>query len=353
MLNAGQSDSIASLLRHIEDSWPVNRWGRSNVVVAVSGGADSTALLRLLAALKQTHGGSGELIALYCHHQTRKSCDAEQGFVMQLAKKLSCRFHCETMELGSRSDKVDTALPSEDSLRQFRYEAFMTTAKKFAARYVATAHHSDDQIETVLFRLFRGTGIHGLAGIPAIRVDRDVTLVRPLLDTSKAELLQALGDWDQEYCLDESNGNEKYARNFIRNQVMPLIKQRFERTAEASILRVAAQARQMEQLLESLAAPILQDVQHPKQGQRTAKIAVDQLVAQPAAVVIYVAGSLWRQSKLPLKEMTQTKWDQIREMIVNGDDCRLQLPGKVTAVVDAKQFWLEATPPFQRRSDRS
>ena len=151
MLKTGQSETINALLSKIAVAWPTHQWVDAVVVVGVSGGADSVALLHLLHLLRQQAGGSGELVAMYCDHNTRPQCQREKKFVSDLAARLKCKFASKSISTtesdGPRSDA------SEESLRGFRYAAFREVALEFGARYVVTAHHADDQIETVLFRM--------------------------------------------------------------------------------------------------------------------------------------------------------------------------------------------------------
>ncbi len=145
-------------------SWPAAEWQNLTVIVAVSGGPDSVALLRGLAALKRQAGGEGRLIVAHLNHHLRPEADEDSRFVAELAKRLELPFeggNAAVAELAARQgDGVEVAA------REARYSFLRQTAEKFGARYVAMAHTTDDQVETVLLNVLRGTGLAGLAGMP-------------------------------------------------------------------------------------------------------------------------------------------------------------------------------------------
>lgn len=147
----------------LAQSWPPATWRDVTVVIAVSGGADSVALLHGLKALDQ--GGAGELIAAHFDHRLRAESGEDAAFVRDLAEEIGCR-----AEIGVASQPTRSAGDGlEAAAREARYDFFRETARRLGARFVVTAHTADDQAETVLQRLIRGTGLHGAAGIPRAR----------------------------------------------------------------------------------------------------------------------------------------------------------------------------------------
>ncbi len=170
------NSSLKLICERIHAFFPAQRWTDVDVVVAVSGGPDSVALLRALDEIRRSQTGRGQLIVAHCNHQTREHCDLDQEFVRQLAGQLGLQFRVATKPPAA-SDAVLGI--SEESLRNWRYQALLSIARSVGARYLATAHNADDQAETILFRMIRGTGISGLQGIPRIRTASDITIVRP------------------------------------------------------------------------------------------------------------------------------------------------------------------------------
>ena len=119
----------------------------------------------------------------------------------------------------------ETHMNGQAAARELRYEFLLEVADKYQASRIALAHHADDQAETILMRLIRGTGALGLTGIPIRRRVKNVELIRPLLRIYKSEVLQHCEQHGLGFCLDSSNAHNKYVRNQIRNELIPLLKQ--------------------------------------------------------------------------------------------------------------------------------
>lgn len=227
---------------------------RKKLIVAVSGGADSAALLHLLL-----EGGYRNLvIAHFNHHLRGKASDGDAEFVRNLAGKLGLPFvlgEGDVRELASaRKCSVETAA------REARYGFLAETARKHRTRMVVLAHHADDQVETCLFNFLRGSGIAGLSGMKS-RSTRTVDgveleLLRPLLAITKAELLGYLKDRKIRFREDSSNAVADASRNKLRLKVLPLIEQLLGPSFKGSILRNARLLADEEELLSSLASPI-------------------------------------------------------------------------------------------------
>src|SRR5690606_1554508 len=145
-------------------------------------------------------------VAHFNHRLRGEAADADQQWVAQLAQRLGIEF------LNERAPTADP-LRSEEAARRARYEFLTQAAGGTGARYVAMGHTADDQIETVLLRIFRGTGLAGLVGIPAIRpLGQVATIVRPMLAIHRHEVEQALQSLGQEYRTDASNAESSFAR---------------------------------------------------------------------------------------------------------------------------------------------
>ena len=155
------------------------------------------------------------VVAHFNHRLRGADSDGDSQFVSKLSEELGLEFY------GGAAD-VDDGAVSENDFRHQRYNFLFRVARQTNCRYVVTAHHRDDQVETVLFRLFRGTGVGGLGGIPVARVvDESLTIMRPMLNVTKREIESALEAWNQPWRSDVSNSTSQYARNFIRNEVLP------------------------------------------------------------------------------------------------------------------------------------
>jgi tRNA(Ile)-lysidine synthase len=191
------------------------------VVVAVSGGPDSVAMLHVLFLLSERY--SWRLVVAHVNHKFRgDESDAEAAFVAELAKSYSLPCEIGNIDVPAYIDQ--TSLNAQVAAREKRYEFLHEVANRYHATRVALAHHADDQAETIMMRILRGTGPSGLAGMPERRVEKKVELVRPFLRIYKAEVVQYCREHGLEYCMDSSNELRKYARNQIRLDVMPFLR---------------------------------------------------------------------------------------------------------------------------------
>ena len=185
------------------------------VVVGVSGGADSVALLHCLTRDLPQY----QLYPVVCHvnHKLRGAeSDQDEAFVRSLCEHLGvpCHVLSEDVALLAEQRKIGVEVCG----RELRYDFFTKTAAQYGENVkIATAHTLSDQAETVLFRLTRGAGLHGLCGIPPMRG----AIIRPLLEVTRAEVESYLSGIGLEYRIDSSNRETVYARNRIRLKVVP------------------------------------------------------------------------------------------------------------------------------------
>ena len=226
------------------ESWPPESWRAHRAVVAVSGGADSTALLLAVSELHRWTGAAPAIVVAHVNHQLRGDDSLEdQRFVEELAVRLRVDLHVTRIDprrWEAGSDGLEAAA------REARLEFFRQVAADVGARYVLTAHTADDVAETLLFRLLRGTGVDGLATIPPVRLlAPDVTLVRPWLGLRRAEILEFLTECDQPFRHDASNDSAAHTRNRIRHELLPLMHDVMGRDVTESLVRLSEQARAM------------------------------------------------------------------------------------------------------------
>ena len=208
-------------------------WRGQAVVLAVSGGCDSVALLRLSRPLARDLDLT--LSVAHLHHGTRgEAADADADFVQNLAASLDLPF-----DLGRW--KPDQASAFEAWARTARYAWLAQVARERNAHAVATAHTSDDQAETILFRILRGTGPKGLAGIPSRRALTDqVSLIRPLLAASidRLSLQTLLQNLDQPWREDATNKDVHHARARIRHNLLPSLAADYNPRVREALLRL-------------------------------------------------------------------------------------------------------------------
>ena len=222
--------------------------------MAVSGGADSVALLHLLL-----EAGRGNLIVAHFNHRLRgKASDGDAAFVGKLAAKMG--LPCETGAEDVRSLAVKRKCSVETAAREARYSFLAAVARKHRTRSVVLAHHADDQVETCLFQFLRGSGIAGIAGMKP-RSKRSVEgveleLLRPLLALPKQELLTYLRERKIRFREDATNAVADASRNKIRLKILPLIEELLGPSFKESIVRNARLLADEEDLLSSLTLPM-------------------------------------------------------------------------------------------------
>ncbi|HKV94195.1 MAG TPA: tRNA lysidine(34) synthetase TilS [Candidatus Angelobacter sp.] len=260
------------------------------IAVAVSSGADSVALLRALLELGQEFGIV--LSVAHFHHQIRGAeADSDQQFVSDLALQFQLKFHLGSADVPAYAR--DRKLSLESAARELRHRWFAELIRQDVADKIATAHTLDDQAETVLMKILRGTGVRGLAGIAAAQKERH--LVRPLLGTTRKEIETYLSSIHQSWRNDSSNLDLGHTRNRIRHTLLPLLERDFNPAIRRTLADLADVARAEDDYwskeLESLLPRLVRQGKPTRSGRTTTGeaekiLAVDltSLRAQPEAV---------------------------------------------------------------------
>ena len=214
------------------------------IVVAVSGGADSTALLLALEELKTAGQLGVDICVAHLDHRLRSSSAKDAKWVANLATRLGYRSVTGRSKVAENSEATGENL--EQAARKARYAFLERTAKKVSANYVLTAHTMDDQAETVLMRLMRGSAGAGLGGMEAVRPlakNSEIKLVRPLLWARRADTEDYCRLRKTEFLSDEMNDDESFARVKVRKHLLPLMES-FNRKVVEALSRTAAQLRE-------------------------------------------------------------------------------------------------------------
>jgi tRNA(Ile)-lysidine synthase len=239
------------------------------VVVAVSGGADSTALLLAIAELKTSNKLFTDICVAHLDHKLRKSSTRDSKWVADLATKLGFR------SVIGRSKVAENAREAGDNLeqaaRKARYDFLERTAKRVSAQYVLTAHTMDDQAETVLLRLMRGSAGTGLGGMEAMRSltkGGSIKLVRPLLWARRTDTEDYCRIRKTEFLVDEMNDDQKFARVKVRKQLLPLMHSFNNRIVEA-LSRTATQLREDGAVLFNDSGALLRQAAVASEGDET------------------------------------------------------------------------------------
>lgn len=376
---------LDSLPRRFAASWPAADWADVNVLVAVSGGADSIALARLMLAVRQP--GAGELFVAHVNHRLRAAAsDDDEAFVARFCQQHGIHFRAaagDPRELARREgDGIEAAA------RATRYAALEHFAAQVGARYVALAHTADDQAETILHRVARGTGLAGLRGMPRTRRLGHAALIRPLLGMRRSELREYLAALGQPYREDASNALLAHVRNRLRHQVLPPLAEHVNADVTAALVRLGEMAVEVGAVIDPLveqlaqravrtlprdanesrqenerprdtrhrpdaadgaAVPTSDDIDFPPQAMAeagradTQRVIVDGrvLTDQPRYLVRELLVRIWRERHWPRQQMSYAQWERLADLLLAREPAAsaVSLPGGILA--RRRGDWLE------------
>ena len=292
----------------------------TRVVVGVSGGSDSVALVHLLVELQEA-GNFRVAGVAHVHHGLRgEGADRDEAFCRELAESLSLPAFVEHVDVRERARRERRSL--EDAARLERGEALRRAADASGSDRIAIGHTRDDQAETVLLKLLRGAGTRGLAAIHP----RIGPVVRPLLDVGRDDLRGWLDGRGLTFVEDETNEDFRFRRNVVRHRLLPVLRQEFGSAVTVALARHAEVAREDESLLNSLAAPLVLRLVRTDES----NIAVDcpGMAELPAALQRRVALQALRMSGV-----REPGFEQALNLLAlaGGTSGALQLPGGVRA----------------------
>lgn len=237
-----------AVLARLTEAWPNGL--SSPLLLSVSGGPDSVALTHVLA------GERYPFEIAHIDHQTRGEGSAEDArFVEALAQSLGVPFHLHSEDIEAGAEK--SPMSFEEFARERRYAFLIKTAKERNCAAIATGHHADDQAETVLMRVLRGTGPRGIAGTPPVAERDGVRIVRPFLQVRRGEILAWLRERNLRYCHDETNLDTDFVRNRIRHELLPQLRREYNPRVTEALDRLADLARTEDDLLQSFTEDFL------------------------------------------------------------------------------------------------
>ncbi len=228
-----------------------------NVLIALSGGPDSVFLLHFLNKFKKKF--KIEIGAVHINHILRGT-DSERDniFCKAICKELSIPFYHLRKNIKSYAEKNSISL--EVAGRKIRYEFFEKISVAKGYKKIATAHNADDNVETVLINLIKGAGLKGIAGIPVKRKN----IIRPILSLTKKEILDYLEENKFEYRVDQSNLSNEFERNFLRNEVIPLIYENINSALSKTVLNTSLNLQQLNYGIANFADKIKSDIKSNK-----------------------------------------------------------------------------------------
>lgn len=296
--------------------------------VAVSGGPDSVALLSALVSIASKH--ELNLQVLHVNHGLRHEADAEQQLVASLCQRWHVTYHIEKLISPPPQNGI------EAWAREARYCFFQRVREEQQLVAVALAHTRDDQAETVLFRLLRGSARRGLAGIPPTR---DGWIIRPMLGCSRAEVMHYLTTQQLPFAIDSSNDDPRYARNKIRHQLLPLLEREFAPQVRDHLVNMADIFREEDAWLETLASAALGRVQDSPRH-----LSLLRLMKEPEALHTRILRQ-WIEGHTAIPDMTFLHLTRLRSLSVRSTSGGVDLPGSISVRRDGEYLVLDDTQP--------
>lgn len=278
-------------------------------LVGVSGGVDSRVLLHLLLQL-----GFKDLVVCHLDHNLRGTeSQADAAFVRRLTERSGLAYYSQQVTEWPADISVETAG------REARWQLFASASKAYSTNGVFLAHHADDQVETFLFNLFRGTASFSNAGMKFVTTievaGRTLSLIRPLLSVWKSELLELAKISRLKFREDASNASRLYSRNRIRHELIPKIEAAFQRPVRTSLLRICAVAQDEEEFIASLVPDIWLEKE----------LEVKALRALPAALQRRVVYRWLRRHEVPNAGFNDV--EAIRSLLASASTAKINLPG--------------------------
>lgn len=305
---------------------PVGFWAMP-AVVAVSGGADSVGLLLGLLAIAPAEARH-RLVVAHAEHDLRDAAADDRAFVERLAADLGLDVECRRLLVRGADDQGEGI---EAVARRLRYDFLMDVARSRGARHVVVGHTADDQAETVLHRVLRGTGLHGLVGMRAAReLAPGVSLLRPLLGMRRSVIRDFLSRAGQAWREDESNLDRDYARNFLRHEILARCEAGPYPDASAAITRLAAQAATASAAIRS-AADLILDAHASRHADSSVVVRTQSLAAVDPHLAAELFAALWHREGWPQRDMTARHYAALATLLHDDSPPAIDLPGGIHA----------------------
>ncbi len=311
----------------------------SRVLVGISGGCDSVLLAWLLR--ESSARGLCHLVLGHVNHGLREEADQDEGHVRRIAAAWKLELRCETIDPVPRGPSV------EQAARHHRHAALRRMAEGARCRIVALGHQMDDQAETVLFRLLRGTGPRGLGAMAPASEDGGITLIRPLLGFRRRELREVAREAGLDWTEDASNRDPAFLRNRLRHELLPLLSRVYNPRLIESLAELARQMRLSDEPIRRAALELLGRARLAGADGEGLQLRVPDLSGAPEAVAtraLYLAYQQFRGRGDPLAARhMRDLWNLITDPGAAASE--IHLPGPIRARRRGDRLVLEFHPP--------
>jgi tRNA(Ile)-lysidine synthase len=303
-----------------------------HVLVSLSGGPDSVALLLVLNKLRQRYGMN--LSAFHLNHMLRGNDSTEDEFFCAgLCDELDIKIYIFREDIQGIADRERISL--EAAGRKRRYELIEQLCTQQRINKAATAHTMEDSAESVLMNMIRGSGLKGLCGIPPKRGK----IIRPLLCVRKKEIFEYLSDNNRLFRTDMTNLEAQYRRNYIRNVIIPGIEEKFETDMVANIVRMSSNLAEDNAYLESLAEKIFNE--NAKKDVSICSIDISVLPEGSAPIRKRLLQKMIMELKGSINDIGQVHIDDMIDLLGKQSGKRIDLPGEYTAGVEFGKFYVK------------
>jgi tRNA(Ile)-lysidine synthase len=305
------------------------------VVVGVSGGADSVALLAAMGELAEEL--RPELTVAHLDHGLRPDAPADAQFVRHLAAERNIPAVLERADVhGARRGGESL----EQAARRVRYDFLLAAARRVGASFVATGHHAGDDVETILLNTRRGCHLRGLGGMPPARpLGEGVTLVRPLLAVGREQVEAFCRDRGLAWREDHTNDDTRFARNHVRHRLLPALREVLGEGVDGQLLRLASAARRLDDWMTALADEFL-DAHMTLTGgpDGEARVELAALAQLPVPLRDQVLREMLRRQGVPLRNVNAARMRELAEVasrqrtaanLPGGHICRIRRTGRV------------------------
>jgi tRNA(Ile)-lysidine synthase len=297
--------------------------GGETVVVAVSGGPDSTALVHGLAGIARDLPLT--LHVAHVDHGLRPDAGLDAAFVAAMSRALGLAYHKAAVDPRTLADQE--GLSVEDAARRLRYEFLARVARDVGATVVATGHTLDDQAETVLIRLLRGSGLDGLAGIPPVRRSGETSIIRPLLETTRRDVESYLRAIGAEWREDSTNQDLAILRNRIRLVLLPAL-EGYNPDVRQTLARAADLLRDEAEAIDTLAAARIAETLTG--DSEVVQVSLERFIRLPAALQRRVLREAVRRVRGNLRAVRFVHIEGARQLVLEGQaGSWMPLPGGV------------------------
>lgn len=290
--------------------------GDENILVAVSGGADSMCLLRVLMSMRA--GFNLNIIVANLDHGLRgEESRRESRFVKDFCERTGIKCVQKKVKIASGKQSI------EEKAREERYKFFLSVAKKNKCGLIATGHTMDDQAETVFMRILYGASFRGVGGIPPVREDGEVRIIRPLIRVSRKDIVDFLESSGVEHIEDSSNKDNKFRRNQVRNDILPFL-EKYNPRIKRTLTNLSDEVREEVLFSDFRKKNILKDFK----DKNSVKLAL--ILMCTKSVRKDILKMLFIQSGGNVKKLTYRHWIEMDYFLRQAEKGKvLSLPGKV------------------------